>query len=140
MNIGIVDGGVKSNVIAGGAFVHWSARLRPGESNDAFLEEIKACVPEGGQDSWEVPFKGEPLPAGGRDDRAAAAFCERFSLPLAEPVDFWTEASLFSSAGLPALVLGPGDIAQAHAANEWVALDQLQRAHELYGGVVNRNG
>ena len=44
MNIGIVDGGTKSNVIAGRAFVHWSARLRPGESNDAFLEEIQACA------------------------------------------------------------------------------------------------
>ena len=59
---------------------------------------------------------------------------------MAEAVDFWTEASLFSAAGLPAIVLGPGDIAQAHAANEWVALDQLQLAHELYSGVVNSNG
>ena len=40
-------------------------------------------------------------------------------------VDFWTEASLFSQAGLTAFVFGPGDIAQAHTADEWVALDQL---------------
>lgn len=140
MNIGILDGGSKSNVIAGGAFVHWSARLRPGESNDDFLEEIKACAAPGDRVSWEVPFKGEPLPAGGRDDTAAHAFCRSNGLPASEPVDFWTEASLFSAAGLPAIVLGPGDIAQAHAANEWVALEQLQRALELYGGVVKRNG
>lgn len=140
MNIGIVDGGSKSNVIAGSAFVHWSARLRPGESNDAFLEEIQACAAPGDQVSWEVPFKGEPLPAAGQDDAASRDFCARYGLPLAEPVDFWTEASLFSAAGLPAIVLGPGDIAQAHAANEWVALDQLQRAFELYRGVVNSNG
>ena len=140
MNIGIVDGGSKSNVIAGGAFIHWSARLRPGESNDAFLEEIQACTGPRDRVSWEVPFKGEPLPAGGRDDTAARSFCDSNDLPLADPVDFWTEASLFSCAGLPAIVMGPGDIAQAHAANEWVALDQLQRALELYGGVVNRNG
>lgn len=140
MNIGIVDGGSKSNVIAGGAFVHWSARLRPGESNDAFLDEIRACASAGSDVSWEVPFKGEPLPAGGQDDREASAFCDNNGLPLTGPVDFWTEASLFSAAGLPALVLGPGDIAQAHAANEWVTLDQLQRAQELYSGVVKRNG
>ena len=136
LNIGIVDGGSKSNVIAGGAFIHWSARLQPGESNDEFLREIQACAAGNDTVSWEVPFKGEPLPAGGRDDRTAAAFCERYDLPLSDPVDFWTEASLFSKAGLPAIVLGPGDIAQAHAANEWVALDQLQRALELYSGVI----
>lgn len=140
MNIGIVDGGSKSNVIAGGAFVHWSARLRPGESNDTFLEEIRACTSPGDQVSWEVPFKGEPLPAGGQDDQSAGKFCAANDLPLAEPVDFWTEASLFSAAGLPAIVLGPGDIAQAHAANEWVALAQLQRACELYSGVIKQNG
>jgi acetylornithine deacetylase len=41
-------------------------------------------------------------------------------------VDFWTEASLFSAAGLTAFVFGPGDIAQAHTADEWVALEQLE--------------
>lgn len=140
LNIGILDGGSKSNVIAGSAFIHWSARLRPGESNDVFLEEIQACVTPADRVAWEVPFKGEPLPAGGQNDLAARQFCEAHALPMAEAVDFWTEASLFSAAGLPAIVLGPGDIAQAHAANEWGALDQLQLAYELYSGVVNSNG
>ena len=45
-------------------------------------------------------------------------------------MDFWTEASLFSQAGLTAFVYGPGDIAQAHTADEWVALGQLQRYAE----------
>lgn len=41
-----------------------------------------------------------------------------------------TEASLFSQAGLTAFVYGPGDIAQAHTADEWVALEQLRRYTE----------
>ena len=45
-------------------------------------------------------------------------------------MDFWTEAALFSAAGCTALVYGPGDIAQAHTADEWVALEQLQRYAE----------
>ena len=47
-------------------------------------------------------------------------------MPIGNAVDFWTEASLFSRAGLTAFVYGPGDIAQAHTADEWVALEQLQ--------------
>jgi len=118
LNIGLVDGGTKSNVIAGKAFVHWSARLQPGASNDEFLDEIRACAPPGSNVDWEVPFRGEPLPACSSGDSAARQFCIRHELPLGEPVDFWTEASLFSAAGLPALVLGPGDIAQAHVSDE----------------------
>jgi acetylornithine deacetylase len=140
LNIGIVDGGTKSNVIAGAAFVHWSARLQPGHSNEAFLAEIKACAPSDSNPEWEVPFCGEPLPAAGQSDEAARSFCVANDLPEGGPVDFWTEASLFSAAGLPAIVLGPGDIAQAHATDEWVALEQLDTAYQLYSRVVKNDG
>ena len=140
INIGIVDGGTKSNVIAGSAFVHWSARLQPGESNDDFLAEIQSCDVAGSATEWEVPFSGHPLPALGNSDNAARAFCVRHGLDCANPVDFWTEASLFSQAGLPAMVLGPGHISQAHVADEWVELEQLSTAHDLYSKVVKHNG
>lgn len=139
LNLGLVEGGTKSNVIAGTAFVHWSARLRPGESNDDFLRDIRACTDADARVDWEVPFRGEPLPAGGQDDGAARAWCESRQLPTGSPVDFWTEASLFSAAGLPAVVLGPGQIAQAHQTDEWVALAQLDQACDLYGQLVRRD-
>ena len=140
INIGIIDGGTKSNVIAGSAFVHWSARLRPGESNEEFLQEIQACDPDGSATEWEVPFSGDPLPASGHHDDSAIAFCGRAGLSPGEPVDFWTEAALFSKAGIPALVLGPGNISQAHVADEWVGLDQLSLAQRLYSKVIMNNG
>ena len=64
-----------------------------------------------------------------REERRLAArdLADELGLPIGNAVDFWTEASLFSRAGLTAFVYGPGDIAQAHTADEWVALDQLQR-------------
>jgi acetylornithine deacetylase len=58
---------------------------------------------------------------------AARDLADELDLPVGNAVDFWTEASLFSRAGLTALVYGPGDIAQAHGADEWVALEQLLR-------------
>lgn len=136
LNIGRIEGGTKSNVIAGSAFVHWSARLRPGESNEAFLADIRACVDEDARVNWDVPFRGEPLPAAGQSDCEARAWCASRQLEMGEPVDFWTEASLFSAAGLPAAVLGPGHIAQAHQTDEWVELAQLRQALDLYGKLV----
>ncbi len=136
MNIGIMNGGTKSNVIAGEAFVHWSARLRPGESNEEFLDEIKACVTEHGRVEWEVPFAGEPLPAAGRNAEDARHFCSRHRLEPAGNVDFWTEAALFSAAGKSALVMGPGRISEAHQTDEWVELVQLELALKRYGELV----
>jgi len=138
-NIGRIEGGTKSNVIAGTALVHWSARLKPGESNEAFLRDIQACAEADARVNWKVPFRGEPLPAAGQDDAAASAWCASRQLTVGGPVDFWTEASLFSAAGMPAAVLGPGHIAQAHQTDEWVALAQLQQALDLYGKLVIRD-
>jgi acetylornithine deacetylase len=140
LNLGVVTGGVKSNVIAGEAFVHWSARLKPGESNEDFLHEIKACAPSHGRVEWEVPFAGEPLPAVGMSDDGAKHFCSRHGLNTAPNVDFWTEASLFSAAGKPALVLGPGSISEAHQTDEWVELSQLELAMQRYGALVKADG
>ena len=140
LNIGLIDGGTKSNVIAGEAFVHWSARLPPGSSSAEFLRAVQACVPPQADATWEIPFVGEPLPAEGADTLRARAFCEVHGLAVAPPVDFWTEASLFSGAGLPALVLGPGEIRQAHVADEWVAVEQLEEAMKIYGKLVQADG
>jgi len=40
-------------------------------------------------------------------------------------VAYGTEAGLFKAAGIPSIICGPGDIEQAHKANEFVSLEQL---------------
>jgi acetylornithine deacetylase len=47
-------------------------------------------------------------------------------------LDFWTEAALYEEHGIDAIVVGPGDIGQAHAADEFVTLEDLDWAVELY--------
>ena len=42
-------------------------------------------------------------------------------------VSYATEAGLFQEAGAPAIICGPGDIAQAHTADEWIAKAQLEK-------------
>jgi acetylornithine deacetylase len=86
---------------------------------------------------YEEVFRGPPLPAG--DVASAEArrlqarnLADELGLPIGNAVDFWTEASLFSEAGRIAIVYGPGDIAQAHTADEWIALDQLDAAANTY--------
>lgn len=134
-NVGEVHGGIKSNVIADKARVHWSARLSPGDSNEEFLELMCSLEP-GDEAEWLVPFSGPPLPASGMDLSAAKGFVTQYALDVGPEVNFWTEASLFSRAGVPAIVLGPGDIAQAHAIDEWVSVQQLEQALQIYKKLV----
>ncbi len=135
-NVGTVEGGVKSNVIADHAHIFWSARLAPGDSNEDFLAASREW-PGAAHAEWTVSFSGPPLPTGDHGDGAARDFARRHGLPTGEGLDFWTEASLFGAAGIPALVLGPGNIEQAHVLNEWVALEQLETCLARYTGLVN---
>lgn len=138
-NIGTMAGGIKGNVIAPSAELRFNFRPLPSMSTDALHERLRALAGEGGIDLYEETFRGPALPAGGLDgaERArlqARDLADALDLPIGNAVDFWTEASLFSEAGLTAFVYGPGDIAQAHAADEWVEIAQLER----YAGSIVR--
>jgi acetylornithine deacetylase len=48
-----------------------------------------------------------------------------------EAVPYGTDASSLAEAGIPSVVFGPGDIAQAHTCDEWVDLDEVAAAAEV---------
>ena len=52
----------------------------------------------------------------------------------------WTDAALFNDAGIPAICFGPGDIQLAHAAEEWVPLDEVDRATTVLEALVAQWG
>ncbi len=53
-------------------------------------------------------------------------------------VSFGTEAGLFQNAGIPTVVCGPGDIAQAHKPNEFIALDQVAECEAFMRRLMDR--
>ncbi|NUO75831.1 MAG: acetylornithine deacetylase [Lysobacter sp.] len=131
-NIGRVEGGIKANMIAPSAELRFGFRPLPSMSIDGLHETFGTLIEAGAIERYEETFRGPSLPAGdvaGAEQRRLEArdLADALELPIGNAVDFWTEASLFSAAGLTAIVYGPGDIAQAHTADEWVALEQLQR-------------
>jgi acetylornithine deacetylase len=129
-NIGRVDGGIKANMIAPAAELRFGLRPLPSTDVDRLLQTFREFADPQAAEFTET-FRGPSLPAGSIADAetrrlAARDWADALQLPIGNAVDFWTEASLFSQAGHVALVYGPGDIAQAHAADEWVGLDQLK--------------
>ncbi|MEP6484255.1 MAG: acetylornithine deacetylase [Rudaea sp.] len=139
-NIGRFEGGIKANVIAPSAEVRFGFRPLPSMDTNDLLSEFRACADSDVAHIVET-FRGPALPSGdvaGAESRRLAArdAADALGLPIGNAVDFWTEASLFSAAGYTAFVYGPGDIAQAHAADEFVELAQLQTAAESYVRII----
>ncbi|KRG70933.1 acetylornithine deacetylase [Pseudoxanthomonas dokdonensis] len=148
-NIGKVEGGIKANMIAPSAEVRFGFRPLPSQDMDALHARLREFAVSGAGANpqalaeYEETFRGPSLPSGDvarAEERRLAArdLADELGLPIGNAVDFWTEASLFSAAGLTALVYGPGDIAQAHTADEFVTLEQLhgyaERVQRILGG------
>lgn len=134
LNVAGLDGGVAFNVVPERAALSLSIRPPPGFDRAAFDAELvaRAAAAHPGIQLAAVldhaPFSCRE-PAGFRALLGAA-------FERATTVDFWTEAAVLAAHGIDAVVVGPGDIGQAHAADEWVALDDLGWAVELFRGVV----
>ncbi|MCM2562991.1 acetylornithine deacetylase [Lutimaribacter sp. EGI FJ00015] len=141
LQVGRLHGGVAHNVIAGLAEVEWE--LRPVQTadktyitteidryaNEVLLPAMRAVHPDA-QIETEVIGDVEGLePA---DDNEARDIIQQLTGQNgADVVAFGTEAGLFQSLGMSAVVCGPGSIEQAHKADEYVSADQLGQCVDM---------
>lgn len=133
LNIGRIEGGTKANVSASSARVVFGIRPPPGMETRLVASALEGLVADPGSCAWGVRFE-----APGLDEREGArAMVAEYALEPGEPVDFWTEAPFFAAAGLATVVLGPGEIGLAHAADESVPLGDLERAASAYARIFS---
>jgi acetylornithine deacetylase len=132
-----IAGGTASNIVPVSCRFGWEMRRLPGfdaAASDRRLRTFAAerCLPEMQRAAPETGISIDivnEVPAFMAD---AASGIVPLAMKLAEQnetfaVCYATEASLFQIGGAPAIVIGPGDIAQAHTANEFIVVDDLEK-------------
>ncbi len=132
-----INGGIGLSTYSDKCVVSFERRTLPGESADSFVAElhaacdrVRATRPElrteitlgFAQGPNDIPVE-HPIV---RALHAALAHDGR-ATPI-EGLACWTDAALLSAAGIPAICFGPGDIALAHAAEEYVVVDEIECA------------
>lgn len=148
VNVGVVRGGDRPPMVPARCSVQLDRRWLPYERHDEVLDEIGEIV-------RELRRADPRLSAVVREMEGTSAFVHApLECPADHPgvvslaevvaervpgagepvgVNFWTDGALLAArTGTPTVVCGPGDIAQAHSLDEWVALDQLRAATEVY--------
>ena len=139
LNVAALDGGIAFNVVPTKATLSFSLRPAPGPgaaSIDELLAEAERRVRVAAAPhaiAWEVVTASPPFAT-----RDLPAFAPFFGGTIDGPVDlgFWTEAARFAERGIDAVVYGPGDVAQAHAADEFVTIAELETAHAAFAAVL----
>jgi acetylornithine deacetylase len=131
MNVAALHGGIAFNVIPQRGILEWSIRPYPGFDRAGWDVQLAAAVEnldpgiKVATDLDQKPFACDKLAD------AVRPFVSRIG-----SLDFWTEAALFEERGIDAIVVGPGDIGHAHAADEHVTLDDLDWAVALFRSLL----
>ena len=131
-NMVIDDGGCKLNVTAAKTVCSLGLRAMP----DAAVDEATDLIVEAAKrHGFAVAVSGfDPFYISPASDFIQHA-CRLTGHEHALAVPYGTEA-VWYQARAETLVLGPGDIAQAHTMGEWVTTEQLNRAVDLYGRFI----
>jgi len=138
-SVTLIEGGEAVNIIPESCALTVDRRLAPGERPEAvraMLEALLAAAAQGHFACETAALLLDP-PLSPREPAPLAELCLRLAGEVTgqrvrRGVTYSTDASNLAETGLEAVVLGPGDIAQAHGAEEWVDAEQVEQAAEIY--------
>ncbi|MBU2583103.1 MAG: acetylornithine deacetylase [Alphaproteobacteria bacterium] len=143
LQVTTIEGGTANNIVPVTCRFGFEVRALPGVDVESIERRVarfaaENCLPAMNDVAEEASVKIELAnfvpPFGARTGSEAVAL----ALHLAggnrtAAVSYATEAGLFQSAGPDTVVCGPGHIAQAHTANEWIAESELEKCMGFLG-------
>lgn len=147
-NVGVIHGGVQVNFVPDRCEIEIDRRLLPGEHVDNVLADYQQMIDDlaatdPGCSVWMHPpmLVDEALDT--PTDSPVVALATKIASELgldSSPagVPFGSDASKLSRVGVPSLIFGPGSIDRAHAAIEYVEIDQVVQAAEFYREFIRR--
>jgi acetylornithine deacetylase/succinyl-diaminopimelate desuccinylase-like protein len=130
VNVGAIGGGVQPNIVPAHCAITIDRRTLPGETDAAVCREITRflrarqapCVLENTKAHACLPMETDPRKP------LVSQFMKTAGQQRPLGADYFCDASVLSASGIPSVVFGPGDIAQAHTDDEWISLADLERA------------
>ena len=147
-NVGTIRGGVQSNIVPDRCVIDIDRRMIPGENAEAILADFRRRLDELARREPDFQFVVHPpylvdpaletSPSASIVRVAQEVCAELAGRGEVAGVPYGTDASKFACAGIPAIVLGPGSIAQAHSAREFVPVDELLQAARIYARLMLR--
>jgi acetylornithine deacetylase len=145
LSTGVIHGGIAANVIPKDCVFQFDMRTLPSTAPEALDQEIRAHAAQLMREMQAVDEKsGIELEWLSQTVGLAAAESDaivQWAMQLARKTDvgkvsYGTEAGLFQKMGVPSVICGPGDIAQAHGPNEFVALEQLAQCERFMDRIL----
>jgi acetylornithine deacetylase len=140
VHTGTMQGGTALNIVPKACTFEFEIRNLPDHDPEELMAEVRGWAQDLVPEMLDIdPASGITLdehnttPGLGMDEMDAAVrlVCALSGSNDTSKVAFTTEAGLFQKAGVPAVVCGPGDIAQAHRPDEFITLEQVTKCEDF---------
>jgi acetylornithine deacetylase len=143
MNFGYINGGDNPNRICGCCELQFDVRPMPGMVIADLQAEIDSCLQRvdtlGGRITVErIPLMQAIMPFEENKDCELVRALEKLTGSAAESTAFGTEAPFLQQLGMQTVIYGPGDIAQAHQPDEFLALDRIQPTIDVLAALIGQ--
>jgi acetylornithine deacetylase len=133
VNVGTITGGRQPNIVPDSCIIKIDRRTLPGETEAGIIREISGLLAKQKLSARISNTKLAPSPALETNHQLPLVrrFLRTIGQNRAMGVNYFCDAAVLSAAGIPSIVFGPGDIAQAHTADEWISLASLEKGKNL---------
>lgn len=147
LHVGQIKGGIASNVIADKAYFSLDIRTIPEDNLEVIVEEFKAHCKSQEQKlraifpDFKIDIKENHPPVPPLNTPAGTSVIDLIQKITGNTeqsgVSYASEAGQFANGGYESIICGPGSIAQAHRANEFIAKDQLEKGIIMLQNLIN---
>ena len=144
-----ITGGTAINVMPDRCTLKVGIRLLPGQHVEQMVDRVRKVVLDAG---LRISDEGSPGDCMFEVGNATPAFESPSDDPFLEivlghartsspiGVNYGTDAGRLAALGCRSVVFGPGDIGQAHRANEWISCDEFDRASGIVDAIIQQSG
>lgn len=129
VSVGTICGGTQPNIVPDRCVIGVDRRTLPGETEASTRRDLAAFLRTKKLPVTVSNVKLKPCPPLETDAGVPLVGTLLAAMGQKRPVGlhYFCDAAVLASGGIPSVVFGPGDIAQAHTADEWIEVAQLER-------------
>ncbi|GAB4108604.1 MAG: acetylornithine deacetylase [Phycisphaeraceae bacterium] len=140
-SVNTIHGGAAANIIPDQCVINVDRRIVPGEAINQIKNDFANLLAQVREEHEELTYEVQTVvthPPLVSDQNESLIGCVKTSLramglpAVCVGAPYATHAGYFSQAGIPTIVLGPGEAHKAHTRDEYISTDQLERGAELY--------
>jgi acetylornithine deacetylase len=140
LNVGLIQGGMSVNTVPDRCTIDIDRRVPPGESPEEALAHVLDFVEKNSSSDITVEHDEPSVVLMPLSDEENGPLADELISVAREVVEkcnkvgavYGTHAANYAAAGIPTVVFGPGSAKQAHTVDEWLSLEQLEQAAEIF--------